>query len=223
MHPAPVSGSPVPVRKAISLPRHPGSGDARSADAPSARCPDATPPSSHSLRAKHETQGSQQPEGSSISVREGTGGGGGTVGNAAAGVADQNVEGDKDRRASSKDPTTTEVSVASAVGGEESDVTRVRGAGVVVPDAPPHPADDVPLPACAAGADGSSVELRVHTLLETAEGALARLYDTHDNFFSSDKGEKEVSQSSRRQRYRSFFLREVVASSRSSSSTGAYV
>lgn len=106
---------------------------------------------------------------------------------------DQNVEVEKDRRASSKDPsaTTELLSAASAVGGEESDAMRGGGGDVGVPSTASPPADDASLPACAAGADGG-VELRADALLEKAEAALARLYDTHDSFFSSDKDEKEV-------------------------------
>eukprot|EP00752_Nemacystus_decipiens_P004804 g4371.t2 len=198
VHPAPVSGSPVLVRKACPLPSHQperaGSGD-ENADAPAdSRFTDAasTPPSSHSPPAKREAQGSQKPEGPSISDLEETREEGGTVGNGAAGVADHNAEDEKDRRASSKDPhpTTTELSTTSAARGRESDATKGIAADVGVHGAAYHPADGLSLPACAAGA-GGGIEVDVEAPLQEAEAALARLYDTHDNFFSSDKAERE--------------------------------
>lgn len=206
MHPAPVAGSPVPVGKACSNHAHPAPATPRdeSADTPfgGSRCPDAdnAARASHSVQASCEAQPSQQPEEGFLPVRKAAGGGSSSGGNAVAGV-DQNVEGqkEKNRPAANKDPhppgndlATTELSAASAGVGEEGGATDGGYIEEGVPSAASSAADDASLAACTdAGADGG-VELDTCSLLENAERALARLYDTHDNFFGSDKDEKEV-------------------------------
>lgn len=189
MHPAPVSGSPVPVGKAYSLPSHPGE-----ESAVQQMPPPSPPPSSRcSLRAKHaEARRPQQPPGGFVSGHEARGERGGACRSAAAEV---DAEDEKDRRADDKDLATTEVSAAAstaAVRKEEGEAARGEDAEAGLPGAAICPADGGSLPACnTADADDGGVGL-LDTLLEKAEGALARLYDMRDNFFSADKDEKKV-------------------------------